>query len=426
MSRIYHGWWVVGGGFILLFCVTGSFFYAFPIFYEALLRDMAWSRAETAAAFSVAMFVLGITGPIIGAVIHKLGVRTVMIWGSLLGGLGFFLMSTITAPWQFYIYYGVIITIGLSGIQVVPIFAIIERWFVKKRSMAMAIASSGIGAGGAVLAPLASFFILKYSWQTTYIFTAIMITLVGIIISATIMRFPRDGERDTKNERKATGEHGGPISEGKTFFQALKTRQYWLVSIGVWLWGWSYTTGLVHQVAFAVDLGIDRVAAATAVSFVPALSIIGRLVFGRLCDIIDNRYVFMIAVSLQIAAYIVLFMADSLAMLYAYSILLGLNLGGLMLSLAGLMAKHFGRKNFGVIFGASLSWMLFGEMVGPLYAGWIFDNAGSYASAFLTNIALSFTAIVLVYLSGNASALKKGVNNEKSPCYIRKPKEKRQ
>ena len=103
------------------------------------------------------------------------------------------------------------------------------------------------------------------------------------------------------------------------------------------------------------------------------------------------------------------FMADNLAMIYAYSILLGLNLGGLMLSLAGLMAEHFGRKNFGVIFGASLSWMLFGEIIGPLYAGWIFDNVGSYASAFLTNIALSFTAIVLVYLSGNTSYLKRGV-----------------
>jgi len=402
MSRIYYGWWVVGGGFILLFCVTGSFFYAFPIFYEALLRDMGWSRAETAAAFSVAMFMLGITGPIIGAVIHKLGVRAVMIWGSLLGGLGFFLMSTITAPWQFYIYYGVILAVGLSGIQVVPIFAIIERWFVKKRSMAMAIASTGIGAGGAVMAPLASLFILKYSWQTTYIFAAIMVTLVGIIVGATVMRFPRDGESDVRSEQKTTGEHPDPISGGKTFVQALKARQYWLVSIAVWLWGWAYTTGLVHQVAFAVDLGIDRIAAATAVSFVPAFSILGRLVFGRLCDAIDNRYVFMIAVSLQIAAYIVLFMAENLAMLYVYSILLGLNLGGLMLSVAGLMAEHFGRKNFAVIFGAALSWMLFGEMLGPLYAGWIFDNAGSYASAFITNIALSSIAIVLVYLSGKA------------------------
>ena len=203
MSRIYYGWWVVGGGFLQLFCATGIFFYAFPIFYEALLRDMAWSRTETAVAFSIAMFVLGITAPVIGSIVHRFGVRVVMISGSILGGIGFLLMSTITAPWQFYIYYGVILAVGISGIQVVPIYTIIERWFVKKRITAMGIASIGIGAGGAVMAPLASLLIARYSWQITYIFAAVLVTLVGTIVGAVITRFPREGEGNTESKQKA-------------------------------------------------------------------------------------------------------------------------------------------------------------------------------------------------------------------------------
>ena len=402
--KIYYGWWVVGGGFSLLFCATGTFFYAFPIFYEALLRDMAWSRAETAVAFSIAMFVLGITGPVIGSIIHKFGVRVVMISGSILAGIGFFLMSTITAPWQFYIYYGVILAVGISGIQAVPIYTIIERWFVKKRITAMGIASTGIGVGGAVMAPLASLLISRYSWQITYIFAAVLVTLVGTVVAATIMRFPREGEVYIESEQKATGGQEELLSGGSTFAQALKTRQFWLISIAVGLWGWAYTAGLVHQVAFAVDLGIGRVTAAGAVGLIPAFSILGRLVFGRLGDAIDNRYVLMIAIGFQVAAYIVLITSANLTMLYAYSVLLGLNLGGIMLSIVGLTAGHFGRKNFGVIFGALLACMLFGEMVGPLYAGWIYDNAGSYTSAFMTNILLSSIAIILVYLSGKTSS----------------------
>ena len=400
MSKIYYGWWVVGGGFLQLFCQAGTFFYAFPIFYEALLRDMSWSRAETAVAFSIAMFILGITGPVIGSVIHKLGVRVVMVSGSILAGIGFFLMSTITASWQFYIYYGVILTVGLSGIQVVPIFTIIERWFVKKRSMAMGIASMGIGIGGAIMAPLASLLISRYSWRIAYIFAAVLVTLVGTIVGATIMRFPREGESYTESKQKATGGQEELLSSGRTLAQALKTRQFWLVSIAVGFWGWAYTTGLVHQVAFAVDLGVDRVAAAGAVGLVPAFSLLGRLVFGRLGDAIDNRYVFIITLCFQIAAYIVLVTSANLATLYVYSILLGLNLGGIMLSIAGLTTGHFGRKNFGVIYGAVFTCMLFGEMIGPLYAGWIYDNVGSYTSAFITNILLSSIAIILVYLSG--------------------------
>ncbi|MFC2032939.1 MFS transporter [Chloroflexota bacterium] len=402
MKKIYYGWWVVGGGFIQLFCQAGTFFYAFPIFYEALLRDMGWSRAETAAAFSVAMFVLGISGPVIGSVIHKIGVRVVMVSGSILAGIGFFLMSTITAPWQFYIYYGVILTVGISGIQVVPIFTVIERWFVRKRSMAMGIASMGVGVSGAVMAPLASFLISRYSWQITYIFAAVLVTLIGTIVSITIMRFPREGEIYTESIQKTTGGLEELLSDERTFSQALKTKQFWLISIAVWFWGWAYTAGLVHQVAFAVDLGVDRIAAAGAVGLIPAFSIIGRLVFGKMGDAIDNRYVFMMAACFQVAGYIVLVMSANLAMIYVYSILLGLNLGGIFLSIAGLTTGHFGSKNFGVIYGAFFACLLFGEMIGPLYAGWIYDNIGSYTSAFMTNILMSSIAIILVYLSGKA------------------------
>ncbi len=61
--------------------------------------------------------------------------------------------------------------------------------------------------------------------------------------------------------------------------------------------------GLTHQVAFAVDMGIDRVTAAGAVSVLCVFSIPARLGFGKLGDIIDKRYVMVMIASLHAVAF---------------------------------------------------------------------------------------------------------------------------
>lgn len=166
------------------------------------------------------------------------------------------------------------------------------------------------------------------------------------------------------------------------------------------LWAWAYSAGLVHQVAFAVDIGIDRVVAAGAVGLLTAFSIPGRLGFGRLGDLIDKRYVFMMGTSLQIAAFIVLMRATNVTMLYVYSFLVGVNIGGLAPILPGLIVDYFGRKHFGAIYGLSYFMLTLGVLIGPIYAGWMFDVTGSYYLAFLTSVVLSFIAMIAVYLAG--------------------------
>ena len=181
----------------------------------------------------------------------------------------------------------------------------------------------------------------------------------------------------------------------------VRNRAFWFISIGAMLWGWAYAAGLIHQVAFAMDMGIDRVAAAGAVGLLTAFSILGRLGFGRLGDVIDKRYVFMMGASLQIVAFIVLMRTTNLSMLYLYSLLLGINLGGEVPILPGLIADYFGRKHFGLIYGVTFFMLTLGAAIGPIYGGWIFDITGSYSASFLTSILLSVIAIIVVYLAGS-------------------------
>jgi MFS family permease len=397
MKKFFYGWWIVAGAFILLFCASGSHFYAFPVFFEAIIKDMGWSRAETAATLSISMFINGVTGIIVGSLIRQIGIRKIMICGSIVAGIGFLLLSSVTRLWQFYVYYGFILSIGIGSIALVPNLTAVENWFQQKRSTALGIANAGIGTGGAVMAPLAAWLISRYDWQTAFLFLATMVTVIGISVSAIIMRNPT--ERELSQE-----EHQGKTDklqvEGVTLHAALRSRAFWCISVGVFLWAFAYSTGVVHQVAYAVDMGIDKVAAAGAVGLLAAFSIPGRLGFGRLGDIIDKRYLFMIGTSLQLLAYIVLMRTNSTGMLYIYAFLIGINVGGMSPILPGLLADHFGHKYFGTIYGVAVLFLTMGNVVGPIFGGWIFDNTGRYFTAFLTASLLSFVAVIIVYLSG--------------------------
>lgn len=394
MKRIYYGWWVVVGAFLLLFCALGTHFYAFPVFFDVMVREMGWARTQAALAMTTGTLVAGATGVLVGWLIHKIGLRPVMLSGTIIAALGFLLLRTVTEPWQFYLYYGLIISVGIAGTGVISNMTAVETWFDHNKSTALGIATTGIGAGGVVMPLLVGWLISKYDWQTACLCMAGVLMLVGIPVSAVVMRTPQ--ARKVAREQAQQQELK---TEDATIGQALRQKSFWLISIGTMLWDWAYTIGLTHQVAFAVDMEIDRVTAAGAVSMLCVFSIPARIGFGKLGDIMDKRYVVMMAAGLQAAAFVVLLKTTNLAMLYLYSALVGIGVGGLTPILPGLVADYFGRRHFGAIYGALAMVTTLGTMIGPVYGGWIYDATGSYHSAFLSGTVITLLAVVLVYLA---------------------------
>jgi MFS family permease len=150
MKKIYYGWWVVGGAFLLLFCSMGTHLYAFPVFFDVMVREMEWTRTQVALALTVGTFVLGVVGLLVGGLIHKVGLRPVLVCGTLIAGLGFLLLTTVTEPWQFYLYYGLVLSAGIAGIEAVPTMTAVEAWFDRGKSTALGVATTGMGMGGVV------------------------------------------------------------------------------------------------------------------------------------------------------------------------------------------------------------------------------------------------------------------------------------
>ena len=109
--------------------VSFATYNSFGIFFTPLSADFGWNRAVTSGAFSLSMFIYGILGIIVGALNDRFGPRVVLTFCGILLGLGYLLMSQISALWQLYLLLGVIIGTGMSGVWV-PLLSTVAKWFV--------------------------------------------------------------------------------------------------------------------------------------------------------------------------------------------------------------------------------------------------------------------------------------------------------
>ena len=158
-QRFFYGYIIVAVSFFIML-VTFSFHISFGVFFKPLLTEFGWARAMTSGAFSVYMFLHGLLYIVTGRLNDKYGPRILTTACGIVLGLGYLLMSQISAIWQLYLFYGVIIAIGTSGLWV-PLMSTVTRWFVKRRGLMTGITVAGIGTGTIIVPPLANWSISK-------------------------------------------------------------------------------------------------------------------------------------------------------------------------------------------------------------------------------------------------------------------------
>ena len=172
--RIFYGWYMVVCGWISLTLGYGILFSAPLIFFESWSDTFGWGRGTISNAFSLSLLTVALASPGAGKITDKYGSQPVMLFGGVMLGLGVFLLRWIAEPWELYAAL-MIAALGFAFCVAVPVNVLIARWFERKRSLAIAITYTGIGAGGLITIPLATAFIELYSWQATTTILAITV-----------------------------------------------------------------------------------------------------------------------------------------------------------------------------------------------------------------------------------------------------------
>jgi len=368
--------------------------FAFGVFFKPMLTEFGWTRALTSGAFSLSMVVEGLLGIVMGGLTDRLGPRIVLTLCGCLLGLGYLLMSRVGAIWQLYLFYGVIIGIGMSG-AVVPLLSTVARWFVKRRSMMAGIVLTGTGLGTLIAPPVASWLISVYDWRTSYIILGGAVLVVVVLGAQLLRRDPAQMGQRPYGENKGE-ERGLKLgTEGFSLREAVYTRQFWVVFAMFLCFGICTFAIMVHIVPHATDLGISAASAANILAAIGGASIVGKVVLGNAADKIGIRQVFLICFLLWSASLFWLVPATEMWVFYLFAVVFGFAHGGIVASHAPILAGLFGLGSHGLILGVGGLSVTFGAAVGPFLAGYIFDITDSYQTAFLVCAAIAIVGLIL-------------------------------
>ena len=390
--RFFYGYIIVIAFFItqvMMFGQRGSF----GVFFKPLLIEFGWSRALISGAFSISTIVQGLSSIVMGGLNDRLGPRLVMTLCGFLLGLGFLLMSQITAAWHLYLLYVVMVGVGMGGIYA-PQMSTVARWFVGRRSIMTGMVAAGGGIGGIIMPPIINWLIATFDWRNSYIILGAVI-LVSMILAAQFLRLdPAKMGQEPYGENRGVEQRLNSVTNGFSLKEAIYTIQFWIVVAILFCWAFCVVTITVHIVPHATDMGISAATAANILAVTGVGILIGVTVLGGIADRIGNRQAYIICFILISIALFWLLVAREAWMLYVITAIIGFGGGGVTLA-SPIVADLFGMRSHGLILGACIFCQTIGSAVGPFIAGYIFDVSSSYQLAFLLLVAFSIVGLIL-------------------------------
>ena len=151
----------------------------------------------------------------------------------------------------------------------------------------------------------------------------------------------------------------------------------------------------MHLVQHAIDLGIQPSVAAGVLAVVGGVSIAGRFLMGAAGDRIGDRQALLICLLFLLTALVWLLLARHLWMFYLFAVIYGFAHGGFFTLISPLLARLFGTRSHGLLFGIVTFCYTLGGAIGPVAAGAIFDVTSSYKIVFLALAILCAVAMAL-------------------------------
>ena len=393
--RFYYGWVIVGVSFLTLFFSLGTRS-SFGVFYVAILRDYAWGRAETAGAFSLAMAIHGLFALVTGSLIDRFGPRTLFPLGAILLAMGLAAASRITAIWHLYLFFGVVMAVGINTISYAPNMSRIPKWFVRKRGLASGLVLAGIGVGIMVIAPVIQLIIDTVGWRSAFLILAGIVVGIVVPITALLQRrspedvgqfpdgiVPDSGRTYTTAPPEGSTRHTrtSDLSDQWTLRAALRTGDYWWMTLVFFSTSFSFNMLIVHQAARVVDAGYAPTLAALSVGLVGLLNSFGGVFCGFLSDRVGREIGYTLGASSAIVGVFLFLLVRDPALpwlLYGFVILFGLGHGATSPTIAATAGDLFSGNSLGRIMGTFSTGWGFGGALGPYLGGYFYDQTGSY------------------------------------------------
>lgn len=410
--RVYYGWYIVGLAFVSNAMSMGVSAYTLGVFIRPMTEELGWSRAMISGNQSVSTLVTGLLAPLIGPLIDRHGGKAAMIVGAAVSGASLICLSQIDHLWGFYLFRGVLFTIGQLGMGSLVVMVALSNWFVRKRGRAIALASVGISVAAMTLPALSERIIGAYGWRAAWVTLGLMIWMLVIPLTALIMRRrPEDmgllpdgdsGEEPEQEVRPARVSEAALSRDAVwTRRAALRTPALWLLIAAFGLSGMGMGAMLLHLVPFLEDAGHSAGVAAGAVATLGLAGLLSKPLWGIAIDRYPARICAMVEFLICGSGIGLILLAGdsgSAPAAYAATFYFGLGIGGVLTVSEVIWANYFGRLTLGRVRSIAMPFQIISSAGGPLLAGLTYDRTGSYQRAFLLFLATYLLATGLMVI----------------------------
>ena len=392
-KKVFYGWWVSLAGGANMILSSGPTFQVTSTLFRAVEDEFGWSRALVSGVASFGRFGGALLGPLEGWMTDKIGSKSMILTGFLIGGIGLVLFSFINNATQYYLAF-FLISLGFSIGGFTPSMVAVNAWMTQHKSTGMAMVIGGSSLSG-IFVPLIVWGITNYGWRETFFIIGLITIVVGPFLAKVIGRRPpsylyQTGSQETTN---FIPQHDFTLSE------AMKTRAFWALAITHGLTNISVGAISAHIYLHLSDgngVNLSPYSSGFVLAIMAIFSFTFQILGGVLGDRVNKLAVLPIFIIIQAAALFVITFAKDINGAIIFAVLWGIGFGARTPIFHSLRGHYFGRKHFGTISGVMSFPMSMGMMATPVLVGWAFDVRGSYQFSFIVMAILCVVASLSV------------------------------
>ncbi|MDG1703355.1 MAG: MFS transporter [Pseudomonadales bacterium] len=396
-GKVFYGWWIVLACAGVQWLAALTWMHSYGGYALKLQADFGWSMSVLSLAFALTRLESGLLGPLQGWLVDRYGPRRILIIGTVIFSIGFFVFSLVESITTYFVAF-ILIALGSSLGGFATLMVSIVSWFDAHRAKAIAMSQIGFSAGG-LCVPFVMMGLEAFGWRSMALYSGILILVLGIPLVSLVRHRPEDygevpdGVRADGEEAESDQLKRSQSQVSLTWQQAIREPSFWLISTGHGLSLLTVSSMLAHLIPYLTfDLGYEPVNAGFVFALMTAVQMGGLFLGGIIGDRFDKRIICTLCMMGHFVGLIALTYGAQPSLVLLFALAHGLAWGVRAPLMVALRADYFGPKSFGTIMGISSLIVMIGMTLGPLFSGVMFDIYGNYN--------LAFTSIAFCSLAG--------------------------
>ncbi|MDA9347668.1 MFS transporter [Porticoccaceae bacterium] len=393
MSEFTYGWKSLLAATIGTMCGIFTLTnYTQGFFVGPVTSEFGWSAPQFFLSYTVLMCSGLLTGPLIGYIAQRVGLRTVGIVGLIGHSLAYVVLSLNTGSLMlWYLSWALVAILGAGSLPIIWT-GVLNNWFTKHRGKAIGITMAGTGLGAFLLPPIVEFLITNHGWRTAYRGIGLGALLISLPIVFALFKEKPDSSTATDGEVMANKVE----TWGLTTKDAMRTRQFWILGAVLFLTVIVVAGLLSNFERIMTEQGFERSSIAQIAAVMGLTVIIGRLMVGALVDRFWAPGVaacFFLVATLGLLILVGTQVTMATALLVA--VMIGLAAGAELDLLAYLTGKYFGPAHYPAIFGLIIAFFTVGAGIAPPLFGMAAQMFQGYGTMLSISIGLLLVSILL-------------------------------